>query len=197
MSSDYDLVRSFDIPTNTLPILKAVTMASVLATACGPYSCLEHMCWFWAAVYMLIIQGELDRQEHAITVTQGKLWEDAGKSKRFDVRLVDAEAGRLCVDSFSATNVKKLFGHIYGERGDAALAQAQKDVDNYRQQAPQAANIQQNGLTSYNELLSFITVECEKLREQDVSFGYLSLPLILMLCFLAAEKGIIDSNGGR
>ena len=173
MSHDYELVRSFDIPPSTLPILKAVALGAALATACGPYSCLEHMCWFWAAVYMLIAQGVLHRQGHFVTETRGKLWDDAGKSKRFEVRLVDPQTGQLRIDSFSAANVKKLFGHIYGDRSDSALAQAQKDVAKYRQQAPIVADIEEAGLESYNELLSFVTAACERRREEEVRLRYL------------------------
>jgi len=75
------------------------------------------MCWLWAAVYILIIRQELDHQWHLVIESKGKLWDDAGKSKRFNIRLIDAEVGRLLVDNFSAASTKKYVrSHLWEPR---------------------------------------------------------------------------------
>jgi len=180
MSSDYDLVRSFDVPMYALQILKAVSLAAALSTACGSYSYLEHMCWLWAALYMILVRSELNNQP--VTETKGSLWKDAGKSKQFGIRLVDPATGQLLVDSFSETGgrLKGLLGRIYGkERRDQALRCAQRDAEAYRTLPPRLADISQAMTTHYDELRLFITLACEKLREKEVCPASLCLRLRL------------------
>ena len=187
MSSEYDLVRSFDIAINTLPILKAVSLAAALSTACGRYSYLEHMCWLWAALYMLLVRSEVDDQ--SVTETTGKYWSVAGKSKRFRVRLVDPATGRLFVENLSATNgrLKEQLARIYGSKQrDRAVARAQQDAETYRKMPLNIIDIIRAATEHYLKLQSFIASACEQLRNKEVQLACLCIPFTLTLCLIAA-----------